>query len=87
MDRMSQAPEKEVLEVGTLAGSPNDPAERAPAGFQWPHAVQLVPGDDDWPPATAAAHGVRVFPEQLQVDHGPETTFDAPAGSQSTPPS
>ncbi len=40
MDRMSQAPGKEVLEVGTPAGSPNDPAERAPAGFQWPHAVQ-----------------------------------------------
>jgi len=44
MDRMSQAPEKEILEVGTLAGSPNDPAERAPAGSQWPHAVQAVQG-------------------------------------------
>ncbi len=41
---MSQAPEKEILEVGTLAGSPNDPAERAPAGSQWPHAVQAVQG-------------------------------------------
>jgi len=39
---MSQAPEKEVLEVGTHAGSPSDPAEHPPADFQRPHALPAV---------------------------------------------
>jgi hypothetical protein len=42
MDPMSQAPEKEVLEAGTPAGPPDDPAERSPGGFQWPRGLQAT---------------------------------------------
>ncbi|WP_169924636.1 septum formation family protein, partial [Mycobacterium heidelbergense] len=37
---MSQAPEKDVSEASTLAGSPNDAAEQPSAGFQWPRGLQ-----------------------------------------------
>ncbi|HWT47618.1 MAG TPA: septum formation family protein [Mycobacterium sp.] len=42
MERMSQAPEKEVSEAGPPAGSANDPAEQPPAGFRWPRALQAT---------------------------------------------
>jgi len=42
MERMSQAPEKEVSESGPPAGSPNDPAEHPPGGSQWPRGLQAT---------------------------------------------
>ncbi len=40
MEPMSQAPEKEVSEAGTTAGSPDDPAEPPQGGFAWPRGLQ-----------------------------------------------
>lgn len=38
MERMSQAPEKEVSEAGT----PDVPAEQSPGGFRWPRGLQAT---------------------------------------------
>jgi hypothetical protein len=42
MERMSQAPEKEVLVAGTPAGSPDDPPEQPSGGFRWPRGLQAT---------------------------------------------
>lgn len=42
MERMSQAPEKEVSEAGAPAGAPDDPAEQPPGGFPWPRGLQAT---------------------------------------------
>jgi predicted heme/steroid binding protein len=42
MERMSQAPEKEVSEAGTPAGSPDDPAPRPLGRVQWPRGLQAT---------------------------------------------
>lgn len=42
MERMSQAPEKEVSEAGTPAGAPDDPVEQPPGGFPWPRGLQAT---------------------------------------------
>jgi predicted heme/steroid binding protein len=43
MERMSQAPEKQLSEAGTPAGSPDDPAQRSPRGFPWTQSLQATP--------------------------------------------
>ncbi|OBI94352.1 hypothetical protein A5660_12355 [Mycobacterium alsense] len=48
MERMSQAPEKEVSdvpgvpEVDAAAGSPDDAPQRPPGGFRWPRGLQAT---------------------------------------------
>ena len=37
---MSQAPEKEISEAGTAAGSPDDPTEQPSGGVQWKRGLQ-----------------------------------------------
>ncbi|MDT5255668.1 MAG: hypothetical protein QOD10_748, partial [Mycobacterium sp.] len=43
MERMSQAPEKQLSEAGTPAGSPDDPAEQPSGGFRWSRSLQATP--------------------------------------------
>src|ERR1700722_8363083 len=43
MERMSQAPEKQLSEAGTPAGSPDDPAEQPPGGFREHRSSQATP--------------------------------------------
>jgi hypothetical protein len=42
MERMSQAPEKQLPEAGTPAGSPDDPAEQPLGGFGWTRSLQAT---------------------------------------------
>jgi hypothetical protein len=42
MEPMSQAPEKEVPEAATPAGSPDEPAEQPVGGFEWPRGLQAT---------------------------------------------
>jgi Septum formation len=42
MEPMSQAPEKEVSEASTPAGSRDDPAKQPPGGIRWPRGLQAT---------------------------------------------